>query len=52
MWQDPDRHKFNSDLLASEEDRKRAESIWPSLIHILYHPELVQLFDYYSKTTP
>jgi hypothetical protein len=48
MVQDPDRHKFNDDLLANDGDRRLAESSYPGLIHILDHPDLQQLFACYD----
>ena len=39
-----DDHKFNDDLLLQASDRKLAERKYPSIFHVLDHPELRQLF--------
>jgi hypothetical protein len=43
-----DDHKFNDDLLLHEEDRKLALLKYPSIFHVLDHPELRQLFSKYD----
>jgi hypothetical protein len=43
-----DDHKFNDDLLLHEEDRKLALIKYPSIFHVLDHPELRQLFSKYD----
>jgi len=48
MAQDSDNHKFNNDLLANEGDRRLAKDIYPRLRHVLYHPELLELFSHYD----
>jgi hypothetical protein len=39
-----DTHKFNDDLLLAEQDRKLAARKYPTILHVLDHPELRQLF--------
>jgi hypothetical protein len=39
-----DERKFNDDLLMLEADRKLAEKKFPSIFHVLDHPELRELF--------
>jgi hypothetical protein len=43
-----DDHKFNDDLLLQEEDRKLASIKYPTIFHVLDHPELRQLFSKYD----
>ena len=43
-----DDHKFNDDLLLHEEDRKLASIKYPTIFHVLDHPELRQLFSKYD----
>ena len=42
-------HKFNDDLLLNHEDRDLAARRYPSIIHVLDHPELRQVFALYDK---
>lgn len=41
-------HKFNDDLLLLEEDRKLASIKYPTIFHVLDHPQLRQLFSKYD----
>jgi hypothetical protein len=41
-------HKFNDDLLANDEDRKVIHELYPTLEHVLYHPELIHAFRRYN----
>ncbi len=43
-----DDHKFNDDLLLHEEDRKLASIKYPTIFHVLDHPQLRQLFSKYD----
>lgn len=43
-----DDHKFNDDLLLLEEDRKLASIKYPTIFHVLDHPQLRQLFSKYD----
>src|SRR5262249_38583758 len=43
-----DDHKFNDDLLLLEEDRKLASVKYPTIFHVLDHPQLRQLFSQYD----
>lgn len=43
-----DNHKFNDDLLLLEEDRKLASIKYPTIFHVLDHPQLRQLFSKYD----
>jgi hypothetical protein len=43
-----DDHKFNDDLLLHDSDRRLAQEKYPSIIHVLDHPELRQLFSEYD----
>lgn len=42
-------HKFNDDLLLSEDDRAFASKRYPSIFHVLDHPELRSLFSQYDS---
>jgi hypothetical protein len=42
-------HKFNNDLLLEEHDRKLAARKYPTILHVLDHPELRQLFLQYDE---
>jgi hypothetical protein len=44
-----DQHKFNDDLLLHDSDRKLAADKYPSIYHVLDHPELRQLFSEYDE---
>jgi hypothetical protein len=44
-----DDHKFNDDLLLHDSDRRLAASKYPSVFHVLDHPELRQLFSEYDE---
>jgi len=44
-----DEHKFNDDLLLHDSDRKLAAGKYPSIYHVLDHPELRQLFSEYDE---
>jgi hypothetical protein len=46
-----DDHKFNDDLLLHEEDRKLASIKYPTIFHVLDHPQLRQLFSKYDTPT-
>jgi hypothetical protein len=41
-------HKFNDDLLLREDDRALASRRYPSIFHVLDHPELRDLFSQYD----
>jgi hypothetical protein len=41
-------HKFNDDLLLEDADRKWAEKRFPSIYHVLDHPQLRGLFDQFD----
>jgi hypothetical protein len=43
-------HKFNDDLLLAESDRALAARIYPTILHVLDHPELRLLFSEHDKT--
>ena len=43
-----DVHKFNDDLLLQEADQRFAEKKYPSIFHVLDHPELRELFCEYE----
>ena len=43
-----DEHKFNDDLLLHESDRELAARKFPSIVHVLDHPELRKLFIEYD----
>src|SRR5262245_55429225 len=43
-----DQHKFNDDLLSLEEDRKLASINYPTICHVLDHPELRAVFSKYD----
>jgi hypothetical protein len=43
-------HKFNDDLLLLEEDRKLASIKYPTIFHVLDHPQLRQLFSKYDTS--
>lgn len=43
-----DNHKFNDDLLLQDADRKLAAKKYPSIFHVLDHPELRELFVQYD----
>jgi len=43
-----DDHKFNDDLLLQESDRKLTAKKYPSIFHVLDHPELRRLFSEYD----
>jgi hypothetical protein len=43
-------HKFNDDLLLHEEDRKLASIRFPTIFHVLDHPQLRQLFSKYDTS--
>jgi hypothetical protein len=45
---DLDGHRFNDDLLAGATDIAEARKRFPSLMHVLDHPELRQLFQRYD----
>ena len=42
-------HKFNDDLLLTAKDRQFAALKYPTIFHVLDHPELRQLFSHYDK---
>lgn len=42
-------HKFNDDLLLEEHDRKLIARKYPTVLHVLDHPELRQLFLQYDE---
>jgi hypothetical protein len=42
-------HEFNDDLLLAEPDRKLAACLYPTILHVLDHPELRQLFSEYDE---
>jgi hypothetical protein len=42
-------HKFNDDLLLSEQDRDYATALFPALIHVLDDPDLRELFKVYDE---
>jgi hypothetical protein len=42
-------HKFNSDLLLAREDRELAAAKYPTMWHVLDHPELRHLFAAYDQ---
>jgi hypothetical protein len=42
-------HKFNSDLLLAREDREFAAAKYPTMLHVLDHPELRHLFAAYDQ---
>jgi hypothetical protein len=42
-------HKFNDDLLLTAKDRQSAARKYPTIFHVLDHPELRQLFSHYDK---
>jgi len=42
-------HEFNDDLLLAEPDRKLAARLYPTILHVLDHPELRQLFSEYDE---
>jgi hypothetical protein len=42
--------KFNDDLLLIEEDRKLASIKYPTIFHVLDHPQLRQLFSKYDTS--
>jgi hypothetical protein len=44
-----DDHKFNDDLLLQEADRNFAKKRYPSIFHVLDHPELRELFSEYDR---
>jgi hypothetical protein len=44
-----DAHKFNDDLLLEEQDRKLAARKYPTILHVLDHPELRQRFLEYDE---
>jgi len=39
-----DAHKFNSDLLLEEDERELGDRRYPTIMHVLDHPELRQVF--------
>src|ERR1035437_2636838 len=43
-----DNHKFNDDLLLQDADRRLAAKQYPSIFHVLDHPELRELFLQYD----
>ncbi len=43
-----DNHKFNDDLLLQDADRAVAAKKYPSIFHVLDHPELRNIFDEYD----
>jgi hypothetical protein len=45
-----DDHKFNDDLLLPEQDRQLAAIKYPSIVHVLDHHELRQLFSKYDTS--
>ena len=42
-------HKFNDDLLLHEEDRKLASIRYPTIFHVLDHPQLRHVFSKYDE---
>jgi hypothetical protein len=48
MFAPSDDRKFNDDLLLLEEDRKLASIKYPTIFHVLDHPQLRQLFSQYD----
>jgi hypothetical protein len=44
MNTDDNEHKFNSDLLASDRDRRIVHELYSTLEHVLYHEELIRYF--------
>ena len=49
MSSSPEVHKFNDDLLLNREDLKLATLRYPTIVHVLDHPELRKLFSEYDK---
>ena len=44
-----DYRKFNDDILSAAEDRELAARKYPTILHVLDHPELRELFDRYDE---
>jgi hypothetical protein len=44
-----DDHKFNDDLLLDEQDQNLAARKYPTIFHVLNHPELRRLFSQYNE---
>jgi hypothetical protein len=49
MTAPPNGRKFNDDLLMQESDRKLAVRKYPTIYHVLDHPELRKLFLQYDE---
>ena len=45
------KHKFNDDILLDQQDQELAARIYPTIFHVLDHPELRQLFLVYDKAS-
>lgn len=44
-----DRHIFNDDLLANENDLEKIRALYPTMEHVLHHPDLIDYFKHYNE---